>query len=367
MRRILLTVAAMTALATGFLPPGPTAATPGQTSAIGKQLVLGGLPFPAAFTFFADGRILYGERFTGDIRIYDPSNGSNTRFFHVTKLATDGEQGLLGLAVHPRYPAKPYVYAYATRTINGTLRNQVLRITDSGGTGTAKKVIFSSDTVAGTYHDGGRILFGPDGMLYAVVGEAHSPANAQDLSNNAGKVLRMTPAGKAPPDDPFPGTPIFTYGLRNSFGFTFDPQTRKLWETENGPECNDEINLELSGQNHAWGPSETCSTPPSPPTNTNQDGPQPRIMPLAFFSPPIAPTGAAFCSGCGLTGDQGDLFFGAYNTGDIRDVKLTADRTGISSMSVVYTNASGILSMERGPDGALYFSDAGAIDKLVQM
>lgn len=375
MRRITLTAAAVTALLLAAIPagsaaprPGAGAASggPGSLSGVGKVTVVGSLAFPAAFTFFPDGRILYGERFTGRIRIYDPATASDTLFFTVEKLSTDGEQGLLGLAIHPKYPTQPYVYAYATRQVQGTLRNQILRITDTGGTGSNVRVIFSSDTVAGTYHDGGRILFGPDRKLYAVVGEAHSPANAQDLTNDAGKVLRMNPNGGVPRGNPFPGSRIFAYGLRNSYGFTFDPLTGKLWETENGPECNDEINLERPGENHAWGSSETCSTPPSPPANTNQSGPQPRILPLAWFTPTIAPTGTAFCHGCGLTGDQDDLFFGAFNTGAIRDVKLTADRTGIASMSIAFTNASGILSMERGPDGSLYFSDQSAIYRLVQ-
>ena len=99
----------------------------------------------------------------------------------------------------------------------------------------------------------------------------------------------MTSKGAVPPDNPFPGKLIFAYGLRNSFGFTFDPLTGKLWETENGPECNDEVNLEQAGENHAWGSSETCSTPPAPPANTNQDGPAPRILPLAYFTPTVLP------------------------------------------------------------------------------
>src|SRR5436853_562581 len=78
---------------------------------------------------------------------------------------------------------------------------------------------------AGAYHDGGRSMFGHDGKLYAVIGEGHSPSNAQDLTNNAGKVLRMNADGSVPSDNPFPGKLIWTYGLRNSFGFTFDPQT----------------------------------------------------------------------------------------------------------------------------------------------
>jgi glucose/arabinose dehydrogenase len=349
------------ALVLAVADAGPAAAA--SPNAVGARLVVGGLAYPAAFTFFPDGRILYGERYTGEIRIYDPASGSDTLFVTIPHVVTNGEQGLLGLAIHPRWPAASYVYAYATRSIHGSLQNQILRIVDAGGTGGKAKVIFASDTVAGSYHDGGHIAFGPDGDLYAVVGEGHDSSNSQDLSNDAGKVLRMRPNGSVPPDNPFPGSLIFTYGLRNSFGFDFDQQTGLLWETENGPECNDEVNVERSGENHAWGPNETCSG--NPPQNTNQDGPQPRIMPLTWFTPTIAPTGAAFCVACGLTGADGHLFFGAYNTGEIRDVTLTADRQGIAGLKVAYTNATGVLSMQAGPDGSLYFSDDASIYRLV--
>jgi hypothetical protein len=119
----------------------------------------------------------------------------------------------------------------------------------------------------------------------------------------------------------------------------------------------------LAGENHAWGPNETCLG--QAPQNTNQDGPQPRIMPLAYFVTTIAPTGAAFCDGCGLQSAEGHLFFGAFNTGQIREVRLTQDRTNIDSLFVAYTNNESILSMQAGTDGGIYFSTPTAIYELI--
>ncbi len=355
--------AVMTAPASGATPRS-LASGPGAPTALTKKAVATGLAYPAGFVFLPDGRIIFGERNTGSIRLLNPATKKITLLYRVSHVETNGEQGLLGLAVDPAYPSKPFVYAYATRSVRSGLFNEILRIEVQSDKGVSSSVIFKSDTTAGTYHDGGHITFGPDGKLYAVVGEGHSSGNAQDLSNNAGKVLRMTRLGKAPKDNPFSGKLIFAYGLRNSFGFTFDPQTGLLWETENGPECNDEVNLEQSGENHAWGPNETCSG--QAPQNTNQDGPDPRIMPLAYFPTTIAPTGAAFCDGCGLTNADGDLFFGAYNTGEIRQVRLTQNRMGISSLFVAYRNNESILSMQAAPDGTIYFSTPTAIYQLVQ-
>jgi glucose/arabinose dehydrogenase len=337
----------------------------GKPSAIGATPVVTGLDYPAAFTFAPDGRIFYGERFTGEIRIYDPSNGSDTLFFTINQLVTSGEQGLLGLALHPLYPTRPAVYAYATREVGGSPRNQIIRIIDSGGVGTTPRAIWTENIVASSIHNGGHIQFGPDRRLYAVVGEANDPANSQDLSVTAGKVLRMTENGKVPPDNPFPGSVVWAYGLRNSFGFTFDPLTDLMWQSENGPACNDEINIEKSGENHGWGPNETCSTPPPPPQNTNQDGPSP-VLPLTYFTPTIAPVGAAFCVGCGIGTAEGTLFLGAYNDFRIRQITLTSNRMGIQMVTNVYTHSTYPLSLERGPDQAVYFSDQSGIWKLVQ-
>ena len=355
MRRVVAVAALATLLAVSAA---------GRAAAISAQPLGTGLNFPAGFTVAPDGRIFFGERLTGQIRILDPATGTHTLFFTVSNVLSDGERGLLGVALHPGYPAKPYVYVYATRSVQGSQRNQILRIRDNGGVGSNDKVIFSSETVAGSYHDGGRILFGPDKKLYAMVGDAHSPANAQNLGSTAGKILRMNNRGKPAGGNPFKGSLVWSYGHRNSFGFAFDPDTGALWETENGPECNDEINLIVAGSNYGWGPKETCSSPPPAPANTNQDGPNP-VPPLAFFGSTVAPVGAAFCAGCGLPGSEGTLFYGAYNTRQILRVTLTADRTGIVSITPVYNHSASPISIERGPDKALYFSDRTAIYKLI--
>lgn len=332
---------------------------------ITAKKVVGGLNEPVAFTFGPGNKIWYVEKSTGAIRAYDVDTDSDEVFFTVSGVDASGERGMLGIALHPDYPSKPFVYAYVTRTVNGHLRNQIVRLTDSGGRGLHLKVIFTAPASSSPYHNGGRILFGPDGMLYAIVGEGHNPVNAQDTTNNdRGKILRMTPTGDAPSSNPFPHNRIWAYGIRNSFGFAFDPETGRLWETENGPECNDELNRIRKGKNYGWGPNETCSG--SAPENTNQDGPNP-ILPLRWYTPTIAPTGMAFCERCGLgaTGD-GRFFFGADNTDEIRRVTLNDARTNIRAQKVVYTHSSEVLSMEVGPGGTIYFSDFGAIYKLVR-
>ena len=359
-RRMLVVVAGLSISLLGLVPTAP-----GRAASIGAEVVLDGIPFPAAFTFAPDGRIFYGERGTGEIHVYDPASGSDTLFFTISNVIFRGEQGLLGLALHPQYPTRPAVYAYATRDVQGEAQNQIIRVLDRGGVGASPRVIFSSDTVAGTYHDGGRILFGPDGMLYALVGEGHAEGNSQNLDTNAGKILRMTDRGGVPPGNPFPGKVIWAYGIRNGFGMAFDPLTGNLWEEENGPACNDETNRIVKGANYGWGPHQTCSEPPPPPVNTNQDGPDP-VLPVEWFTPVIAPVGNAFCWGCGLSGSEGTMLFGAYIPGEIRRATLSADRLDVVSIETMFVHEGLVVSMEPGPDGSLYFSDTHAIYRLVE-
>jgi len=325
----------------------------------------------AFFTFLPDGRILYARRLMGQVFLFDPVSGDNHLFFQVTRLYRGPEDGLLGLAVHPDYPTRPYIYMFASRRLpNGEPHNQIMRVTDSGGIGTTPRVIWQEDVITNIAHSSGKILFGPDKLLYFVVGDAVNSANSQDLTNAAGKTHRITDRGQIPPGNPFPGSTIWSYGHRNSIGLAFDPLTGNLWESENGPDCNDEVNRIIAGANYGWGPlgdANLCTEPPPPPMNTNQDGPNP-VMPLSYFTPTVAPVGISFCNGCGLSDSEGTLFMAQFNRLDIQRIVLTPDRLGIQSITEIYKhNVFDVVSVESAPDGTMYFNDFSAIYKLVEV
>ena len=352
---LLLAVAAWPAVAAS-----PAVAGPPFTA----EPVATGLDNPVAFTFAPNGKIFYVEQTTGEIRIFDPTDDSDRLFYDMPGVNGEGERGMLGIALHPAYPARPFVFVYATRRSHGALRNQILRLTNHRGTGRERRTIFSTPASSEPYHNGGRILFGPDKELYAIVGEGHHSAESQDLSNPRGKILRMTPLGKRPGDDPIRRSKIFAYGIRNSFGFDFDPVTDELWETENGPGCNDELNhIAIGGRNSGWGPRQSCGSLPAP-RDTNNSGRRPRILPELWFTQTVGITGMTFCDGCGLTGSEGDVFFGDVNFGQIRRVPLDAGRDTVDGVGSVVFQTGSVLSMETGPDGAIYFSDFSGIYRL---
>jgi glucose/arabinose dehydrogenase len=342
----------------------PAAAGPARA---GTTLVVDpvkiGLNGPSAFTFAPNGDIWYLERGTGRIIVLDPSDGSQRRYFRISGVNGSGERGALGIALDPDWPNTRRVYVYVTRSVGGALRNQVVRVRRTPS-GPRMVVLMSTPASSSPYHNGGRILFGSGGRLFVIVGDAHNPVNSQDRTKNLrGKILRLDPDGTAAAGNPFGR--IWAYGIRNSYGLTFDPQTGRMWELQNGPGCNDEINRIVRGGNYAWGPSQFCANPPAP-RNTNRDGPRPRRLPERTFATPIGITGGAFCQGCGLrAGDEGKLFFGCVNDGQIRVSTLDVDRRTIISTSAVLGSPNGsVHSMEVAPDGTIYFSDHAGIYRI---
>jgi glucose/arabinose dehydrogenase len=359
-RTLIVALAAATLVAAapaGAHAPGPS------PRAINLVTVKGGLHQPTAFTFAPNGDIWYIEKTTGRVAIIDRSTGHEREFTDITNVDGAGERGGLGIALHPDWPAEPFVYVYVTRAEGGVLQNQLLRFRSVGDEPVATKKLFGWRVSSATNHNGGRIEFGPDGNLWIVTGENANPRFSQERRNIRGKILRVKPNGQIPPTNPF-GTRIFATGIRNSFGMAFDPFTDRLWETENGPGCNDEINLIRRGGNYAWGPRQSCGSLPAP-RDTNRDGPRPRILPEEWFVSTLGITGAAFCRRCGLPGHHGDLLFGDVNTAVLRASRLNDARTTIvGSPAQLLSLGTVVYSMEVGPNGRIYLSGPNGIYRL---
>lgn len=346
----------------------PALAGPARAAGVKAVVVKSGLQQPTGFTFDPKGRIWYVEKDTGEIRILTPSTGTSRLFFDVSKVNAEGERGGLGIALHPRWPKKPFVYVYVTRRgAGGALENQLLRIRSDGGTPAGWTVLLRWAVSSATNHNGGRIVFGPDDNLWIVTGENADPANSQLRGNLRGKILRIRPDGSIPANNPY-GTRVWAYGIRNSFGMAFDPKTNRLWETENGPSCNDEINLIVKAGNYAWGPSWQCPQSPTA-ADTNADGPTPRRFPKARFVSTIGITGAAFCAGCDLgPALGGDLLFGDVNTATIRALDLNPGRTDFEGPARnILSMPTVIYSMEAGPSGRIYVSGPTGIWRLARV
>ena len=344
------------------LVPAPPVAAAGQIS-----MYMAGLNWPIALAFSSDGRIFFAERNTGSIRIIQGGTLLAVPFYTLPSTATAGERGLLGLALDPAFPSTPYVYAYQTYNdvVNGTVYNRVVRITANGNLGLSFIEILRLPPLSATNHNGGVIGFGPDGKLYVDVGENANQALSQDLMSPMGKVLRMNTDGTPPTDNPFYGSLtadnlIYTYGHRNMFGLAFNPFTGRVFVTENGPNCNDEINLlpnlTAPDRNFGWGTTANCATPPPAPNNTNRDGPNP-ILPIWWWGPTICPTNAAIYRGPFFPAYQGDMFMGDCNFGRLHRLHLVPPNYDtITSDTIVWTAPTSVIEVEQGPDGAIWFT-----------
>jgi len=345
--------------------------TPPPAQALGSVAVyMGGLNWPIALAFSPDGRIFFAERLTGQIRVIENDFLLPAPFYTLPNTATAGERGLLGLTLDPGFPTVPWVYAYQTYNdvANGTVNNRIVRILASGNTGVSMQLLLRMPPLSGaTNHNGGVIAFGPDFKLYAVVGENANIALAQNMMSPMGKVLRMNPDGTVPTDNPFYGSLsadnlIYTFGHRNMFGLAFHPSTGRAYVTENGPSCNDEVNLLVAGGNFGWGTTQTCASPPPPPNNTNRDGPLPINLPIWWWGSTICPTNAAIYRGPNFTAWRGDLLMGDCNFRRLHRLDLAPPNyDAVLSDDILWTAPGPVLDVESGPDGAIWFTTTTTI------
>ena len=174
-----------------------------------------GLQVPWGIDFLPDGSALVTERDTE--RVFQVGDGAVTRVGELGQTEPDGEGGLLGVAVSPSYDEDSTVFFYLTTGDD----NRVVKATFRGGRlGEATPVL--TDIPKNSFHDGGRLLFGPDDMLYVSTGDAGDTDTAQDLESLGGKILRITPEGEPAPGNPDPESPVWSYGHRNVQGLAFD-------------------------------------------------------------------------------------------------------------------------------------------------
>lgn len=217
-----------------------TAATGGgaETTTVAEGL---GVPWSVAFH---DGTALVSERDSGDVLELDDSGDSRV-VGTVRSAQARGEGGLLGIAVRDGV-----LYAYLTTdSDNRILRHDLTGETGSLGLGEPEVVL--DGIPAASVHNGGRIAFGPDGMLYATTGDAGDGGDAQDVDSPAGKILRMAPDGSVPDDNPFDGSLVHSYGHRNPQGIAWD-EDGTMYASEFGQNTWDELNVIEAGSNYGW-------------------------------------------------------------------------------------------------------------------
>jgi glucose/arabinose dehydrogenase len=286
------------------------------------EVLATGLDVPWGIAFLPGNDAIVTERETG--RLLRVRQGEPTVAVGLIEDATaTGEVGLLGIAASPNDDGLLYVY-YGTPDDNRVAR---LRL------GEEPEVIVEGIPGA-PFHTGGRLAFGPDGMLYVTVGDATVPASAQDPDSLAGKILRIQADGSIPEDNPVSASAVFSLGHRNVEGLAWDPAGR-LWATEFGEARLDELNLIEAGGNYGW------------PAVEGPGGDPRYIDPVVTWTPAEAsPAGVAFA--------RGSLYVAALRGEKLWQVPLDADGRPGTPIALLEGKYGRIRIVELGPDGWLW-------------
>jgi aldose sugar dehydrogenase len=314
-----------------------------------------------ALAFAPDGRLFFTER-SGTVRVFQ--DGAVKEFAKVPTVTTEqgggySERGLLGLAISPAFATDHFVYAFVSHP--DRQHQDIVRWTDCAGAGGAFTTLVRLPSGDDCCHKGGRLEFGPDGKLYASLGEEHTPSSSQNTKDPRGKVLRYNPDGTVPADNPFgAGNPVWAYGFRNPFGLAISP-TGQVAVTSNGPSGDagspgtgfdvvfDNVK---AGAGHQW-PRCYGYSHPIPGQNGCGAG---QVEPSwSSEATTVIPTGAAFVDASGPAGMAGHLVFCNYSGG------MLILTPGTPHATVTKGPAECLLDVTQGPDHALYYSDTSHI------
>ncbi|MDT3400697.1 PQQ-dependent sugar dehydrogenase [Streptomyces sp. B1866] len=281
--------------APGSASPSSTA-PPAKGSAKVVRTVATGLDSPWGLAALPGGDVLVSSRDTGKIVRIAADSGRKTELGSVPGVSPGGEGGLLGIAVSPDFGADHLVYAYFTTDSDNRVARMLYDEQRAPGDQLGAPDTVFKGIPKGTLHNGGRIAFGPDRMLYAGTGETGDRALAQDQESLGGKILRMTPDGEPGVGNPSPDSVVYTVGHRNVQGLAWDDDKR-LWASEFGQDTWDELNLIQPGRNYGW---------PDAEGKAGEDG---MVDPVEQWKPADAsPSGIAYAEGsiwlAGLRGER---------------------------------------------------------------
>lgn len=326
--------------------PGPQGSVP-----VRAEPVVNGLEVPWSLAFLPDGDLLVAER-PGRLRLFE--NGALVEAPVATvEVDPGGEGGLQGLALHPSFATNRLFFIYFTTVKDGEKRNRLERwqLSEDHRTASFESRLLD-DIPAAQYHHGGRLRVGPDGMLYVSVGDARETETAQDPNSLTGKLLRLTPDGTVPDDNPIAGNPLFLLGLRNSEGFDWRSPDL-LWVTDHGPSGellrsgHDEVHVARRGDNLGWATIYGCEA---------NEG---MTSPVLTWRDAVPPGGAAVYTGDAIAAWKGSLLIGTLGSRHLHRVQFSDDGQKVTSHEVYFegdppAGLGRLREVIMGPDGHLY-------------
>jgi aldose sugar dehydrogenase len=359
-RRLLTRVAAGVALSAAPFVVRPAAASQAFNSSAGRlrvSVVAAGLEHPWGLAFLPDGGFIVTERdgalrrIGSDGRVSQPLKG-------VPAVVARGQGGLLDVAPHPDFSANGLVYLTYSEPGDGGQGAAAARGRfDGDGLSNVEVVYRMKRKTRTNHHFGSRLAFAPDGKLFVTTGDRGERDRSQDLSDTAGKVLRLEADGAIPADNPFvkrsgAAPEIWSYGHRNLQGAAVHPKTGALWTHEHGARGGDEVNLAKPGRNYGW-PVITHGVDYSG-FSIGEGKAKPGMeQPLHFWDPSIAPSGLAFCRGEVFAAWRDDLLVGSLKFGVLMRLRFDGERF-VAEERLLDGLDQRIRDVRVGPDGLIY-------------
>lgn len=298
----------------------------------------------------------------------EPNSGHLDTLYYEPQTVIQSEGGMLGMALHPGFPAQPYVFVAYEYLSGNDYRERVIRLTYAGDSLGQAQPIFDG-IIGAVNHNGCRLLIRGD-QLFISTGDALNTSHAQDLHSLNGKILRLNLDGSIPADNPIPGSPVWSWGHRNPQGLVF--HNGKLYNSEHGPSDNDEINIILDGRNYGW-----------PEVHGFCDEPQEMqfcadsnvVEPIFAWTPTIAPSGMDFYEGAMFPQWQNSLLLATLKDQHLYQLKLNAAGDSVLNAAIIPGIDYGRLrDVCIAPDGRVFISTSNSaadgsqqIDKIVML
>jgi len=322
------------------------------------------IPFITSMVWAPDGRLFFTEK-NGTLRLMSADGELQETPVLALDVRQDNEDGMQSVALDPNFADNGYFYIYYTPVAeaDGTMSNVVARYTlqDGAAVEPVELLRFPNESPLHQHH-GGRLAFGPDGYLYLSVGDmSHWNVRSQEMDKIEGKIHRLAVAGdevEIPDDNPFPGSSVWAYGIRNAYSFVFDPLSGHLFATGNGPDCDDSVMWIEPGDNFGWGQIEMSGDDKT--YCDNPDRLKDAKPALISYTPTIAPTGIIIYQGDAFPDWQGDLFFCAFKPMQMFHVELNEARNAFDGEPTPVDTGSTMgcaIEVSVGPDGLIYYSN----------
>jgi glucose/arabinose dehydrogenase len=355
-------------------PAAPSAAAPAAPTVHGSveiTTVAKGFEHPWGLAFLPDGRMLVTER-PGRLRIVSADGTVSAPVAGVPAVYTNGQGGLLDVALDPSFATDPWVYLSFSEPGEGGGGTAVARGRLADGKLTDVAVIFRQEPkLDAGQHFGSRLVFDREGRLYVTSGDRGNWDNPQRLDKGQGKIFRINRDGSIPADNPFVGRDdalpsIWSYGHRNAQGAALHPVTGALWQTEHGARGGDELNIPQAGRNYGWPVITLGINYNGQPIGSGEKTAPGMEQPIHSWTPSIAPSGLAFYTADRFPEWKGSLFVGALAFQRVVRLSLDGDRV-VGEEPLLVDFGERIRDVRQGPDGYLYLLTDDARGKLLRV